>query len=222
VPKGVYMNIDIPKNFGSIEFKAVLPPWVEEELIIALNKVFPNKNYNLYVGMTKTTVVFDDDEYYVLKIPHSGVYVPKCEKFDDIPTELVYHSFQVNYCKKEEIIRHQLPPEIMPFFLEIEPFKDNPKVFIQKRAEMLTDRMKTKEYVNSTISRVLASYVHTDLSHYWVGKAASIYGLTKVKGLLYFLERNPELSSDLSNENLGFIGEKPVIVDYAGVYDYVR
>ena len=223
------MNNDIkkliPEKLGSIEFKAVLPPDLEDKLIIAINNWFPDTNYDLKTGMTKTTILFKDNRPYVIKIPHQGVYTPTVKCFDDIPTNFKYHKLKENYCEKELnlFINYAIPATIGGFFLPIFPtyLSLNPDVivYLQTKAKMLEDMAeKDKIYF---IPNSIKDLNKLDIPTYWLYKAIETYSVATCKKLLIFLNENPEISKDLSCENLGFVGDKyPVITDYAGIFDY--
>lgn len=216
-------KVYMPEKFGSIEFKAVLPPYLEDELITVLNQLFPNQWYDLKVGMTKTTVVFPELPY-VIKIPHNGIYIQKVRCFDDIPTELEYREFKVNYCEEEQnlFLNYEVPRLIARFFLPLSSIliqKDpDIKVYMQGKAIMLEDKwVSNLQYWLPPEIKDLNKY---DIPSYWLSEAIEKYGLECCKELLSFLILNPNISEDLSVENLGFINDFPVITDYAGLYEY--
>ena len=216
-------KIYMPEQLGSIEFKAVLPTFLEDELIIALNKLFPNQWYDIKTGMTKTTVVFPELPY-VFKIPHNGVYISKVKHFDDVPTELEFRAFKKDYCKEESnfYINYEVPRSIAKIFLPISQIslqKDPDIVFyIQGKALMLEDKW-TKD-LQCWLPQEIKDLNMYDIPSVWLEKVINIFSIKECKDLLNFLIKYPEIAEDLSCENLGFINGFPVITDYAGLYEY--
>lgn len=208
-----------PKNIGSIEFKAILPPALEDELILLINSWFPDKYYKLESGMTKTTIVFATEDY-VYKIPHNGIYVPLCEKFDDIPTKMYFSKLKENACEKERWFYLNIPDYLKKFFLSIDKYEikgSHISLYKQEKVGILAENMP-----EMPVSDTLQNLLEFNISTYWLNRAVAKYGFEDTKDFILFMNDHLDIAKDLCNSNLGMTKEcKPVVVDYSGFYSYV-
>lgn len=213
-------RVKVPKRIGSIEFKAILPPYLEDELILLINSWFPNRDYNLGVGMTKTTIIFKDNDKLVYKIPHNGIYIPVCKEFDGTPKIMTFSYFKEDACEKEVLFYYNLPTDnLKKYFLRLDKYeiKNGIRVYAQKKVQVLPESI-----LDSRIEMpwYLKDY-GIDIPVFWVQSAIYKHGKESVIELFDFLSQNMDIAKDLCPSNLGVDDcGNPVIVDYSGFYSY--
>ena len=211
----------VPKNIGSIEFKAVLPPHLEDELILLINSWFPNKNYNLEVGMTKTTIIFKEDDEWVYKIPHNGIYIPISAGFNKESSQMYFSRLKENACEKERIFYSCLPSDnIKKYFLKIYKWKrlDGITLYVQNKVQILPEE--AMDY--GELPWYLKDKIKFDISTFWINRAIEKNGVDSVVDLVDYLNNNLDVTEDLSPSNLGIDKNgNPVIIDYSGFYSCV-
>ena len=177
--------------------------------------------YEIQPGMTKTTIIFLHG-HIVIKFPNQGIYVPNVNTNfqEDIPTDLTYLELKEDYCQKEySFWINEVPSDLQGIFLrtyQLMGFPPNDITFyVQQKAEVLPENPP-----DATLPQRILDILTFDISHYWLSKVIERYGGRIAIKLIEFLKEHKDIVSDLSNDNLGFLHGEPVIIDYAGLYDY--
>lgn len=210
----------VPDRIGSVEFKAILPPYLEDELITLINSWFPDQYYTLEVGMTKTTIILAADNDWVYKIPHNGIYVPICKEFDGIPQHMYFSYLKDNSLKQEFSFYLGIPEKLKPFFLKVFPYmhEDTLEIYRQERVEVLPENIP-----EMPLPSILTSKIKFHIPSFWVNRAIQKTDLDTVIELVDYLNENEDISQDLNPNNLGINKYGfPVILDYSGLYSIVE
>lgn len=175
-------------------------------------------------GATKV-VLFPIKGDYVVKIPFShDSYHYDYEEDEELPYFCGANEPDGwDYCKAEMLFYEEAEAVGVEFcFLKNEllgTVHDHP-IYIQEYAEMVKDKSShTPKDWKST--KETESYCRSKgywcFNSYWITDFLNYYGEEKFKLLSQFLEDND--IHDLHSGNLGYIGSKPVIIDYAGYYE---
>lgn len=212
--------------------------YVANPLTAALeNKYVINTAY----GATKGVIIpLDDEINIVVKIPFYGegedetfneetgeyeidedIFYEYCGAyFESADT---YINFDGNYCALEEYIYNYCAAKGLAGCLaktekvfEI----NNIPIYIQEKAitfsEMSDDEYKRRSSSHSDEEK---QYVEDNITYevnsIWLCDAIEYTGEQIIKTLMQLLE-NIDCSSDLRNCNIGYIGERPVLIDYCG------
>lgn len=216
-----------PQYIGSIEGKAILPPSLEDEIILTVNSWFPNVFYSIEVGMTKTTIIPEIGNY-VYKIPHNGVYIPTIETKEISPI-MYFKPLEKDACKYEQRFYVKIPDKIRKFFLPLDVWDKKPQkkgpfitIYCQSKVNVMTEQFDRDEpnpdnEIKEYFKRHFPSY--ENISRYWFNRAIEKYGEEAVIDLFVFLQVNKIEDLDYSNLGITKNGD-PVIIDYGGICYY--
>lgn len=183
-----------------------------------------NLDYIYESGATKVVFIIENLDY-VVKIPfHGRIEYGYGEDEEDIFEEFsgavaVEGSNCWDYCK-EEVFYYQKAKEknIEKFFLETSILgysNDNYPIYMQPKARIFNySKSKSLSEEEQIITNRLKSKCDTWFSARWIRDAINWYGENEVEKLLNFI--NDEKINDLHSGNLGYLNDRPVIVDYAG------
>ena len=189
-------------------------------------KKVPEFDYD--TGATKL-VIIPENRDYVIKIPFNGKYDYNWDSRED--GFISFYGAEEDgwgddYCAAEQLFYHRAEEAgYAEFFLKTE-FEGNMygyPIYTQKKVE---------DFCNYTPDEIQASYSSGDsrkslksnmiasLPYYWTAACLTAFNedLEKLNDFISFLKETGILS-DLHTGNLGFVNNKPVIVDYGGFYD---
>ena len=184
-------------------------------------------NFILASGVSKVAII-PKEKNYVIKIPYYGVYRKsngiKC--FDPYFSSISKSS---DYCKSEEIIYNKAKANgLDTFFAEIEQIgkiKSTP-IYVQRKAVIFEDvyypeddeEENLNEHEISIFKTITTKYSDLVEDEYlllsWMKDFICSYGELAFDKLYNFLSDNN--IQDLHSENIGYICEKPVLVDFSG------
>ena len=184
-------------------------------------------NFILASGVSKVAII-PKEKNYVIKIPYYGKYRKsngiKC--FDPYFSSI---SKSGDYCKSEEIIYNKAKANgLGTFFAEIEQIgkiKSIP-IYVQRKAIIFEDvhypeddeEENLNEHEISIFKTITTKYSDLvedeDLPLSWMKDFICSYGELAFDKLYNFLSDNN--IQDLHSENIGYICEKPVLVDFSG------
>ena len=184
-------------------------------------------NFILASGVSKVAII-PKEKNYVIKIPYYGKYRKsngiKC--FDPYFSSISKSS---DYCKSEEIIYNKAKANgLDTFFAEIEQIgkiKSIP-IYVQRKAVIFEDvhypeddeEENLNEHEISIFKTITTKYSDLVEDEYlpisWMKDFICSYGELAFDKLYSFLSDNN--IQDLHSENIGYICEKPVLVDFSG------
>ena len=201
-------------------------------------------DYDYASGITKA-VIMPYDESFVIKLPFKGSYEDLYDENDEIVDTFVEFnvpnlsesSHSTDYCARELYLYHKAKQakvsEVLIKNTYIGTINDEP-VYIQPRvttfhgyyADVFDDNdidesaVHTKDEINSMIKSCEKSrytyYSCNRLFNMWLVDVRNYYGEKRFVNILNFIE---DYLDDLHTENIGYLGDKPIILDYAGFYD---
>ena len=184
-------------------------------------------NFILASGVSKVAII-PKEKNYVIKIPYYGKYRKsngiKC--FDPYFSSISKSS---DYCKSEEIIYNKAKAKgLDTFFAEIEQIgkiKSIP-IYVQRKAVIFEDvyypeddeEENLNEHEISIFKTITTKYSDLVEDEYlpisWMKDFICSYGELAFDKLYNFLSDNN--IQDLHSENIGYICERPVLVDFSG------
>ena len=184
-------------------------------------------NFILASGVSKVAII-PKEKNYVIKIPYYGKYRKsngiKC--FDPYFSSISKSS---DYCKSEEIIYNKAKANgLDTFFAEIEQIgkiKSIP-IYVQQKAVIFEDvyypeddeEENLNEHEISIFKTITTKYSDLVEDEYlplsWMKDFICSYGELAFDKLYNFLSDNN--IQDLHSENIGYICERPVLVDFSG------
>ena len=184
-------------------------------------------NFILASGVSKVAII-PKEKNYVIKIPYYGKYRKsngiKC--FDPYFSSI---SKSGDYCKSEEIIYNKAKANgLDTFFAEIEQIgkiKSIP-IYVQRKAVIFEDVYYPEDDEEENLNEREVSIFKTITTKYsdlvedeylpisWMKDFICSYGELAFDKLYNFLSDND--IQDLHSENIGYICERPVLVDFSG------
>lgn len=198
-------------NLSQIEVTEYNWDYIVDDFIYAYGKNVSN-NY----GATKGVLIFDDLDF-VIKIPFSGYYI------DNDYIGFTGSEFGWNYCE-DEIKYFNLAKEqnVEQFFVQTSYLTsiDGYPIYIQNYIPEIGLRcsdyaIKTSEESKTKVRSICEEKNLTlPMNVQWLGRALEYYGEEALVKLLIFI-KNLHLD-DFHSDNIGFIGKRPIILDYAG------
>lgn len=180
------------------------------------------EEYDIETGASKGVIVFHLYDF-VFKIsfttPNEYSY-----SYDNegSPVGKHYYGYDTNYCELETKIYDQACEEGLSEVFAEEYLIGNingTQVYCQEKATQVgpkylpAEETRTEEYKHFSES---TRYMGTDVSSSWLYDVFKAYGLSFVQNLINFIEDN---FNDCHNGNIGYINNKPVLIDYSGFYD---
>ena len=184
-------------------------------------------NFILASGVSKVAII-PKEKNYVIKIPYYGKYRKSngIKSFDPYFSSISKSS---DYCKSEEIIYNKAKANgLDTFFAEIEQIgkiKSIP-IYVQRKAVIFEDvyypeddeEENLNEHEISIFKTITTKYSDLVEDEYlpisWMKDFICSYGELAFDKLYNFLSDNN--IQDLHSENIGYICERPVLVDFSG------
>lgn len=181
------------------------------------------EEYDINTGASKGVIVFHSYDF-VFKISfttpeeYSYNYDSKGSIIDKY-----YYGFEIeNYCELETKIYNQACEEGLSEVFAEEYLIGNIngiQIYCQEKATKIGPKHLPAEETNTEDYKHFSEstrYIGTDVSSSWLYDVFKHYGLSFVQKLINFIEDN---FNDCHNGNIGYINNKPVLIDYSGFYD---
>jgi len=202
---------------------------MNDDFLSSLGDNFDNY-YNYAYGATKLAIIpKEKDKDYVIKIPYTG----SCEYYissisnhgkdeyydfcgaDDEERPWDYCAGEVNRYKKAKELGFSI------FFAETKllGYVNNYPIYIQEKCETFSSckyHHIHSEEERSKTSKCCNNYLRINKD--WLTDFRMYYG---EESLLSFIDFINEMGwdDDLRNENIGYINNRPVLIDYSGFFD---
>lgn len=174
-----------------------------------------NGSFKSACGASKGVLIFKEFGF-VIKIPFS-----ECDGYEMYGAYECEEDEKWNYCEQEAIRYYKAEQaNVHQVFLKTELIKDFDMypIYIQEIAESL-DSLEESDS-RSSHSDDDEKFVRncSDIAN--IGWQADVYAVYGKDYFLKFLDFVEDLGiNDLRNANIGYIGMKPIIFDYAGFYE---
>ena len=232
--------------FKDCIFDGELTEYSFEEKIL---KYLPEDlNYDYHYGATKIVFILPDKNF-VIKIPFSGRYKDKMieintkkgvkrkrissySKFTGAQSPISVEGDEWNYCQVEcDIYALAEEEAVEDFFAKTEciGFIHDYPIYVQEIAKIYEDifhsceiekaeyRKKYTEEDYEKIDSLCYNHNYDYFNKYWLCDAFKYYGEIKGEEFLQFIKN--ACVGDLHKANIGYIGDRPVIIDYSGFND---
>lgn len=166
-------------------------------------------------GVSKL-VILPRDEKYVIKIPFSGYededgYADNFYANDD-------DNHNWDYCFTETLLyRGAVSYGCQDFFCKTKMIGcvNNYPIYVQQRATILGSKLEfTKIEKIRKSERYCQKTGFPKFNSTWIADAIDYYSEKDMNNLMSFI-REAGIASDLHASNIGYIGKKPVLVDYS-------
>lgn len=205
----------ILKFLSNCDFQDVL---TEDDFYEKVIECLPkNVSFRYDYGATKLVIIFPGADY-VIKIPFTGFYTYTEE--DDIE----YIEFENggngwDYCEREiDIYFDAMRVGLEKFFAKTELIGHicGHPIYIQERAEILGECVSKHTSFfkkNDNIREICNEKGYLCFNVYWVAELFECYPEQDFNNLMKYIT---DYICDLHSENIGYIDDVPVLVDYAG------
>lgn len=221
--------IKVFKELDDLDFIELTSENYNENILYTLDKAVEDNllpKYEYFEGASKLVLHFCDTDY-VIKIPFSGSLQYTYEDEDDEEGDYNFIEFcgaegeGWDYCNSE-VIRFQWAKneKVEKCFLETEYICsiDGYPIYIQQLATPYTslecDNTEFREDELKKTSKICETNYLKCFNVDWLTDVREYYGEAFLIKLLNFVKNYG--ISDLHNGNLGYIDNRPVIIDYAG------
>lgn len=231
------MRKNILAKFDGVCLEGVLTELNWEDVITENMKGVP---YHTASGVSKCVFMFPDFPTLVVKIPFTGSGTENEDEYDyNEPYEDFYcasfgcgeHKLKRkwDYCEAETTVyKDAVASGVSDFFAETVCIGeiDNHPIYVQEIATIYydvyfdyeceysgEDKRKNRSSIMEKSNNSLSECDCWIVDQAWLAAFIEEYGITAAIDLIVFLK--DEGVDDLHSENLGFIDDKPVIVDYA-------
>lgn len=234
--------------FKDCVFDGELTEYSFEEKI--LKHLPEDLNYDYHYGATKIVFILPDKDFVikipfsgqyihkeVIKKTETGKVcrqrVSRYIEFEGAESPICGEGRGWNYCQVEcDIYALAESETVEEFFAKTEciGFIHDYPIYIQETAKIYKDMYpfrdnEEREYKEKytkkeikTIDSLCEKYHYYFFNVFWLCDAFNYYGQEKGEKLLSFIKT--ARIEDLHKSNIGYIGEKPVIIDYAGFNEY--
>ena len=189
-----------------------------------LLEMFDSFSFTIACGATKCVIIFNEKNY-VIKIPFRGTceginYWPY-ECADSIKTSWDYCAVEVERYKKAK--KYKLNSYLAKT-IYIGTINNYP-IYIQKKCitfdsvQNLFDKSCFSPFDKQKCLNIIEKYYQPyKINLYWLIDFMKCYGENQLISFLHFLSIN-EWDDDLRNENIGYINNYPVLIDYSGFWE---
>lgn len=206
---------------------------------------FLPKNVSWDAGVTKLVLTFPETDF-VIKIPFNGEsrtvykkddngrdlldengdYIIDEEESSFLPFEGAFVKEEVdawNYCQAElEMYQKAIEDEVEDFLLQIDIFaviNEHP-IYFQKKADTFSSSRDWDNYDEDTVKDSRKKCREKEVKCFnaaWISDAFEFYN--NEEQVCNFLAFATSWLEDLHSDNVGYVGNKPVIIDYGGFND---
>ena len=197
------------------------------DFLSSLKENIFNNQYDYAYGATKFVLIpFNED--YVIKIPYTGAFYDCYNDKNSCSVEVEYRKFYGSnnekrpwdYCATE-VERYNIAKELNLNMCFAETrfltFVNNYPIYIQEKCTVFSSCIKNHKHSKDEISRTfkISGYPDFIIDENWLtdfrlyhGNQIFIDFIDTITGL--------EWADDLRQDNLGYIGSRPVLIDYSG------
>lgn len=220
-------NKEILQLFNTCTFDGILTENDFEDKV--LSNLPDDLKYHYEYGATKLVIILPDCNF-VIKIPFSGsyqeFYQDDTERYEEEYVEFTNAESEIcnwDYCKVEA--NYYILAEfagVEKYFAKTECIGaiNNYPIYIQQKAEIFSEikdpNTYSKEKKSSTREKCNKEKLWC-FNACWLSDLLDYCGDEDFKLFMSFLRDNK--FDDLHSSNIGYIGEKPVLVDYSGFND---
>lgn len=204
--------------FKNCNFKGYITEDNFEEKIIN-NISGDNNNWTYDCGASKVCIIFYD-EHFVIKIPFNARWDKWYDRYEDFINANACYNKEWDYCFTELIMynraKHKNLDSILCKTRLLGVVNEYP-IYIQEKASPFVEKFPDSPYSdNRTPSmKQYCKKVGIDPPNYvWAADAIEYYGKKKFNKLMKFIEWGGIY--DLHNGNIGYVGKRPVIMDFSG------
>lgn len=183
----------------------------DEELEKVIVNYFGNTHYDLDEGASKKVIVFNDLGF-VLKWDNLGDSLREANLYE----EAVYEGLENFFPFTSHICEH-LDCDWVVQEIAKPYYSYRKQDLLKKSLEMKTT---VKEEGIQIIANIFSDIPNCSRLGYpnttWISMSVRFFGLTLTGKLARFVQRNR--INDLHNGNIGFIGNRPVLIDFCGYH----
>lgn len=214
------------------EKQSILQLLEDFDLSHLTGKTYQNKfkslsnDFLLSSGASKLAIIPKAKDY-VIKLPFAGVDY-QCKEKDEFATFHCRLSKSADYCKADIMVYNEAKDVGMEvFFAEIEQIGEvqGVPVYVQQKAEIFGDCIPYEDQLEALddeddeiMTSIKSDYPYLVEEEFlpplWVKDFILIYGTSVFDELIDFLHEHE--IDDLHEENVGYIANMPVLVDYSG------
>lgn len=187
-------------------------------------------SFRVYSGASKLVLIPDGADY-VIKIPFTGRETESYDADEDdyyedyIDFSEALYGKGWDYCLTEAVLYHKAKQNKVEKVLcktqFIGKINEHP-IYIQERAILYWDRERYNEdqekrapYSDKALGLCMKEN-YAQFNNKWITDAYMYYGEKLFNKIMAFITSN---ICDLHGENIGYIGNRPVILDYSSWYD---
>lgn len=190
--------------------------------------------YNYYsynYGATKLALIpMNDEDDYVIKIPYTGSYYHESGYFitnaNYYPSKTEYceyiaaddQDFPWNYCASE-VARYALAKQegFSKCFAKTEllGYINNYPIYVQEKCITFSDSRKNHLHTEEEKLKTFKCCNYYGINRDWLTDFRLYYGEKFLFDFINFI-CNMEWDDDLRNDNIGYIKNRPVLIDYSG------
>ena len=192
----------------------------EDKIIDNLPKNF---SYKYFYGVSKVCIIPEGADY-VIKIPFNSIWDDSNEEYEDFNNATYdnYHNwdycfaevFYYNTAKKEKVHKIFCKARLLGYI-------NNYPIYIQERA--VTYYNKNEDMLNEEDERINSTREYCKKNGFpcfnsvWISDALEYYGQKTFNRMMSFIQSSH--IRDLHEDNIGYIGQKPVLIDYSGFFN---
>ncbi len=183
------------------------------------------KDFYIRSGATKMVLIPKDLSLtYVFKIPFTGYFSFEWDEEEDY---IEYEGGECfsrpwDYCANEVIrYRQAFSAGLEDCFAETSFLKyvNGYPVYIQKRCDVFNNVYNKHIHSEEECEKTSTSCSEDlDINIYWLTDFLKYYGIDKLNTFINFIKENG-WDDDLRGENIGYIKDRPVLIDYSSFYD---
>lgn len=181
-----------------------------------LNNIDETKCWDYAAGATKVALFFEGYPY-VIKIPFYGEIGTEDGMFHEFKKAELNKEGAWDYLKAEKRIFKSAIEKGLDFLfapVELIGYVDNHPIYQQPLVETFYNRDPAVEEEDKRVDNFLLKHNINFSCRPWLYVVKEFYSFDIVTQLLYFLD---ELEcADFHSDNVGFINDRPVLLDYAG------
>ena len=218
----MYYNVNDFKDYFENKFE----PWHftsndVDDLVCDIEKNFPDFEFTFEMGATKC-VIIPIKEDFVIKIPFDG----ENREIDEYHDWEEFYQFTGggaegwDYCDQEcayyeDIIKGS---GFEKFFLPNSVLGFNWPVYTQQKAEVCNEAYRETSKKSKEMVKEIKKTMRRCFPNTWLELCLENlnYDVNKFKDFICFLDDN---FSDLHSNNIGYLDNQAVIIDYAGYYE---